>query len=72
MCEDNKELDVRAENEAILCEILEQYKQKNDDIYMGGEKPSLMAGFDDNDSIYSAEEYSMPQEFMAVVFLGTN
>ena len=60
MCENNKELNKRKENEAMLCEILAQYEQKGS------------FGYEGNDSIYSAEEFYESQELMAVVFLGTN
>jgi hypothetical protein len=69
MCENIKDNNgaVKAENEAILREILAQYSSKKD-ILLDGEA----ADTDDNESIYSAEESYMPQELVAVVFLGTN
>lgn len=87
MCENSKDLNTRKENEAMLCEILAQYEQKNDDIYTEGQSSKLQAlssnpeakdldlgsyGHERNDSIYSTEELYDPQELMAVVFLGTN
>ncbi len=68
MCELNKDLNSRAENETMWRNVLEQYMNKNDDIHMRDD----LVSFEDNDSIYSTEELYAPQELMAVVFLGTN
>jgi hypothetical protein len=69
MCENIKDNNgaVKAENEAILREILAQYSSKKDILI-----DSQAADADDDESIYIAEEAYMPQELMAVVFLGTN
>ncbi|GEM_PF-7101948 len=69
MCENIKDNSgaVKAENEAILRDILAQYSSKKDMLL-----DSQSADADDNESIYIAEEAYMPQELMAVVFLGTN
>lgn len=69
MCElikDNS-AEIKAENEAILSEILKQYRLKKDILI-----DSQAADADDDESIYSAEEAYIPQDLMAVVFLGTN
>ncbi len=68
MCELNKELNLRSENEAMFNEILAQYGQKNE----AEELDPGRYGYEGNDSIYSAEELYAPQELMAVVYLGTN
>jgi exopolysaccharide biosynthesis predicted pyruvyltransferase EpsI len=69
MCENIKDnsTEIKSENEAILREILAQYSSKKDILLDGA-----AADNDDDESIYSAEEAYMPQELMAVVFLGTN
>lgn len=72
MCENNRELDKRKENEAMLLDILAEYEQKKDDIHTVGHTSSSFDAFETNGSIYSADEYSTPQELLALVFLGTN
>lgn len=82
MCElikDNS-AEIKAENEAILLDILAEYGLKNDDRFIGKTSSKPEAEDSDlgtyecerNDSIYSTEELYTPQEMMAVVFLGTN
>ena len=69
MCENIKDnnTEIKAENEAILREILAQYSSKKDVLL-----DSQAADTDDNESIYSTEEAYSTQGLMAVVFLGTN